>query len=197
MAYSAGMVSSLFWLSETRKTAQLLKDGTDVKAIRVLAQTENIYQVKNEIRARKIANVIIKRLHSLPVDCFELIVTGDIATVKLIILISIMKTDRLFFEFIHQVYRPAILLGETVITDLAINSFFDEKKQQNETVAAWTEMTTKKLKQQYIKNLLDAGVIQNEAEQRKIIIPLVDYNLRKLLEDHGFTPYLNAITGEA
>ena len=53
------------------------------------------------------------------------------------------------------------------------------------------------LKQQYIKNLLEAGVIQNEAEQRKIIIPLVDYNLRKLLEDHGFTPYLNAVTGEA
>ncbi len=197
MEYSAGMVSSLFWLSETRKTAQLLKDGNDVNAIRVLAQTENIYQVKNEIRARKMANVIIKRLHSLPVDCLELIVTADIATVKLIILISIMKTDRLFFEFIHQVYRLAILLGEKIITDRAINGFFDEKKQQNETVAAWTEITTKKLKQQYIKNLLEAGVIQNEAEQRKIIIPLVDYNLRKLLEDHGFTPYLNAVTGEA
>ncbi|MEO1815961.1 MAG: DUF1819 family protein [Acetobacterium sp.] len=197
MEYSAGMVSSLFWLSETRKTAQLLIDGNDVNTIRVLAQTENIYQVKNEIRARKMANVIIKRLHSLPVDCLELIVTADIATVKLIILISIMKTDRLFFEFIHQVYRLAILLGEKIITDRAINVFFDEKKQQNETVAAWTEITTKKLKQQYIKNLLEAGVIQNEAEQRKIIIPLVDYNLRKLLEDHGFTPYLNAITGEA
>ena len=197
MEYSAGMVSSLFWLSETRKTAQLLKDGNDVNAIRVLAQTENIYQVKNEIRARKMANVIIKRLHSLPVDCLELIVTADIATVKLIILISIMKTDRLFFEFIHQVYRLAILLGEKIITDRAINGFFDEKKQQNETVAAWTEITTKKLKQQYIKNLREAGVIQNEAEQRKIIIPLVDYNLRKLLEDHGFTPYLNAVTGEA
>ena len=197
MEYSAGMVSSLFWLSETRKTAQLLKDGNDVNAIRVLAQTENIYQVKNEIRARKMANVIIKRLHSLPVDCLELIVTADIATAKLIILISIMKTDRLFFEFIHQVYRLAILLGEKIITDRAINGFFDEKKQQNETVAAWTEITTKKLKQQYIKNLLEAGVIQNEAGQRKIIIPLVDYNLRKLLEDHGFTPYLNAVTGEA
>ncbi|MBU4541897.1 MAG: DUF1819 family protein [Firmicutes bacterium] len=197
MEYSAGMVSSLFWLSETRKTALLLQDGNDVVAIRDLAQTENIYQVKNEIRARKMANVIIKRLHSLPDDCLELIVTADIATVKLIILISIMKTDRLFFEFIHQVYRPAILLGETVITDRAINSFFDEKKQQNETVAAWSEITTKKLKQQYIKNLLEAGVIQNKEEQRKIIIPLVDYNLRKILEDHGFTAYLNAITGEA
>ncbi|MDO9493333.1 DUF1819 family protein [Acetobacterium sp.] len=197
MEYSAGMVSSLFWLSETRKTAQLLMAGNDVNAIRVLAQIENIYQVKNETRARKMANVIIKRLHSLPVDCLEFIVTGDIATVKLIILISIMKTDRLFFEFVHQVYRPAILLGETVITDRAINSFFDEKKQQNETVAAWTEKTTKKLKQQYIKNLLEAGVIQNEAEQRQIIIPLVDYNLRIKLEDHGFTAYLNAITGEA
>ena len=36
-----------------------------------------------------------------------------------------------------------------------------------------------------------------EAKQSQIIIPLVDYNLRKELEDHGFIPYLNAITGEA
>jgi len=197
MKYSAGMVSSLFWLSETRKTAKLLMVGNDVQAIQVLAQTENIYQVKNETRARKIANVIVKRLKSLPDDYLKFIVTGDIDTVKLIILISIMKTDRLFFEFIHQVYRPAIRLGEMAITDRSINNFFDEKKRQSETVAVWTETTTQKLKQQYIKNLLEAGVIQIVTGQRKIIIPLVDYNLRKQLEDHGFTPYLNAITGEA
>ncbi len=197
MKYSAGMVSSLFWLSETRKTAKLLMVGNDVQAIRVLAQTENIYQVKNETRARKIANVIVKRLKSLPDDYLKFIVTGDIGTAKLIILISIMKTDLLFFEFIHQVYRLAIRLGEMAITDRSINNFFDEKKRQSETVAVWTETTTQKLKQQYIKNLLEAGVIQIETGQRKIIIPLVDYNLRKQLEDHGFTPYLNAITGEA
>ncbi|AWW26793.1 DUF1819 family protein [Acetobacterium sp. KB-1] len=197
MKYSAGMVSSLFWLSETRKTAKLLMVGNDVQAIRVLAQTENIYQVKNETRARKIANVIVKRLKSLPDDYLKFIVTGDIGTAKLIILISIMKTDLLFFEFIHQVYRLAIRLGEMAITDRSINNFFDEKKRQSETVAVWTETTTQKLKQQYIKNLLEAGVIQIVTGQRKIIIPLVDYNLRKQLEDHGFTPYLNAITGEA
>jgi len=197
MKYSAGMVSCLFWLSETRKTAELLTAGKDIVEIRALAQIENIYQVKNDIRARKIANAIVKRLQSLPNVLVEQIANSDIGTSKLLILISIVKTDLLFFEFMHEVYRPAILLGEYIITDRAINSFFDEKKAQSKTAANWTEETIKRIKQCYIKLLVEAGVLNNKKNERKIVIPLVDYNLRKQLEDNGLTPYLNAVTGEA
>ncbi|HEY5556280.1 DUF1819 family protein [Acetobacterium sp.] len=197
MEYSAGMVSSLFWLSETRKTAELLTAGKDLNEIRALAQIENIYQVKNDIRARKIANAIVKRLQSLPIVLVEKIANSDIGTAKLLILFSIMKTDLLFFEFMHEVYRPAILLGECIITDRAINTFFDEKKVQSETVANWIDTTINKLERCYIGILREAGLLKTETDERKIIIPLVDYNLRKQLEDNGFTPYLNAVTGEA
>jgi len=197
MKYSAGIVSHAFWLSETRKTAELLVAGEDLKQIRFLAQTENIYQVKNETRALRIANAIVQRLESLPKVLMEQIANSDIGTAKLLILISIMKTDLLFFEFMHEVYRPAILLGEYIITDRAINSFFDEKKAQSEIVANWTEETIKRIKQCYIKLMVEAGVLNKKADERKIIIPLVDYNLRKQMEDNGLTSYLNAVTGEA
>jgi len=197
MKYSAGMASNSFFLSETRKTAELLTTGTDFPEIRSLARDENIYQVVNVGRARNIASSIIKRLQSLPNVLMEQIANSDIGTAKLLILISIMKTDLLFFEFMHEVYRPAILLGEYIITDRAINTFFDEKKVQSEIVANWTEETIIRLKQCYIKLLVEAGVLNNKADVRKIIIPHIDYNLRKQLEDNGLTLYLNAVTGEA
>lgn len=81
------------------------------------------------------------------------------------------------------------------ITNRAINSFFEEKKQQSETVA-WTDETIKKLKQCYIKNLLEAGVIQMKPSKEKLSFLWLAYNLRKQLEDPLTTPYLNAITGE-
>ena len=197
MNYSAGIVSHAFWLSETRKTAELLVAGEDLKQIRFLAQTENIYQVKNETRALRIANAIVQRLESLPKVLMEQIAKSDIGTAKLLILISFMKTDLLFFEFMHEVYRPAILMGEYIITDRAINAFFDEKKRQSEIVAKWIDTTINRLERCYIGILREAGLLKIETDVRKIIIPLVDYNLRKQMEDNELTTYLNAVTGEA
>lgn len=197
MKYSAGIVTNAFWLSETRKTAELLIAGKDLKQIRFLAQTENIYQVKNETRALRIANAIVQRLESLPHVLREQIANSDIGTAKLLILVSFMKTDLLFFEFMHEVYRPAILLGEYIITDRVINAFFDEKKVQSETVAKWVDTTINKLERCYLGILREAGLLKIENDKRKIIIPHIDYNLRKQLTVHELTPYLNAVTGEA
>ena len=197
MEYSAGMVSRLFWLSETRKTAEFLINGKNKNEIKELAIKENIYQVRAEDRALRIVSMTLKRLASLPVNLIDQIANGDIGTVKLLVLISIMKTDLLFFEFVHEVHRQAIILGEHKITDRAINTFFDVKKAQSEVVSSWTDGSIKKLKQCYIKMLFDAGVLINATTgERLIMIPPVDYKLRKLLEDNNLKAYLNAITGE-
>lgn len=196
MEYSAGMVTRLFWLSETRKTAELLINGIDKSDIKDLAVKENIYQVKTKDRAIRIFGMTYKRLQSLPSDLVDQIAKGDIGTVKLLILISIMKTDLLFFEFIHEVHRQAIILGENKITDRAINTFFDVKKAQSEVVRRWTEESIKNLKQCYTKMLFEAGALNSATGDRKIIIPPVDYKMRMLLEDNKLKTYLNAITGE-
>ncbi len=196
MEYSAGMVTRLFWLSETRKTAELMINGKDKNDIKDLAVKENIYQVKTKDRAIRIFGMTSKRLQSLPGDLVDQIAKGDIGTVKLLILISIMKTDLLFFEFVNEVHRQAIILGENKITDRAINTFFDVKKAQSEVVRRWTEESIKRLKQCYIKLLFEAGVLIIAAGERIITIPPVDYKLRKLLEDNNLRSYLNAITGE-
>ena len=196
MEYSAGMVSRLFWLSETRKTADFFIIGKNKNEIKDLAVKENIYQVRAEDRALRIVSMTLKRLASLPDNLIDQIANGDIGTVKLLVLISIMKTDLLFFEFVHEVHRQAIILGENKITDRAINTFFDVKKDQSEVVARWSESAIKKLKRCYTRMLFEAGILDNATGERKIIIPPIDYKLRKLLDDNNLKTYLNAITGE-
>jgi len=194
--YSAGMVSNLFWLSETRNTAKCLLDGENKNEIKELAIKENIYQVRAAKRALGIFGVVFKRLESLPDNLVEQIANGDIATVKLLVLISAIKTDLLFLAFVNEVHRQAIILGENKITDRAINTFFDDKKAQSEIVARWSERAIINLKQSYTKMLFEAGVLNSATGDRKIIIPPVDYKLRKQLEDNNLKAYLNAITGE-
>ena len=196
MEYSAG-TSRLFWFSETRKTAELLLNGLDKTKIKELAIKENIYQIRAEDRIRRIASVTLNRLESLPETLVQQIINGDVGTAKLLVLISIMKTDRLFFEFVHEVHRQAILLGENIITDRAVNDFFDSKIAQNEVVAKWTESAIKKLKQTYIKILDEAGMLSSVKGERKIITPVVDYKTRQLLIENHLVVYLNALTGDA
>ena len=196
MEYSAG-TSRLFWLSETRKTAELLLNGLSKTEIKELAIKENIYQIRADDRIRRIASVTLNRLESLPETLVQQLVSGHIGTAKLLVLISIMKTDRLFFEFVYEVHRQAIILGENIITDRAVNAFFDSKIAQSEVVAKWTESAIKKLKQTYIKILDEAGMLSSVKGERKIITPVVDYKTRQLLIENHLVVYLNALTGEA
>lgn len=84
--YSAGMISCLFWLSETRKTAELMLQGKTIAEIRTLAVDENIYQVRAADRARRIAGATWKRLSVMPKDLCEILITCDLQTAKLLVL---------------------------------------------------------------------------------------------------------------
>ena len=112
LVYSAGMVSQVFAFVETKKTAELIVQGLSKDEIKTKVQEENLYQLKNENRLKRTFNYVYNRLSSLPEGAVELLVKVDNDNAKLLILISIMNTDKLFFEFVYEVYRGKVILGE-------------------------------------------------------------------------------------
>lgn len=194
MDYSAGMVSQLFAFVEARKTAELMVKGLSKEQIREKVMSENLYQLKNETRLRKTFNYVYKRLDSLPEGSADLLLKVDNDNAKLLTLISIMNTDKLFFEFVYEVYRGKIILGERTIEARDINVFFDEKARQSEEVSSWSESAIKKLKQCYIKNLVDAGLL-NSTKNKEIKHALVNYKIEELLGEHGMQTYISAVKG--
>lgn len=111
MRYSAGIVSSSFWLIETKTTAKYILDGLSRKEIIDLSLNENIYQVSSERRARRMINTLYKRLRDFPKEILQYFINADVNSSKLLVLISILKNDRLFFEFMYEVFRQHIILG--------------------------------------------------------------------------------------
>lgn len=194
MEYSAGMVSQVFAFVEAKKTAELMVKGLSKEQIREKVMSENLYQLKNETRLRKTFNYVYKRLDSLPEGAVDLLVKVDNENAKLLTLISIMNTDKLFFEFAYEVYRGKIILGEKSIEARDINVFFDEKARQSEEVSSWSESAIKKLKQCYIKNLVDAGLLDS-TKNREIKHALVNYRIEELLCQHGMQAYISAVKG--
>lgn len=196
MKYSAGLISKSYWYLESKKTAKYILNGLNRTEIVELAIKDNIYQVESDYRSKTIANAIYTRLNSLPETILEAIVDSDIATSKILVLISIMKTDRLFFEFMHEVFRNKILLGNLSLTDRDFNVFFLEKKVQSEVVEGWVDQTIKKLQSRYLTVLTHSGVLKIDNDKKSISVPFIDYRVKQSIIDNELGPYLFAITGE-
>ena len=197
MKYSAGIMSASFWLLETKTTAEYMLEGLSKSEIVELALNENIYQVDSERRAKRMAGNLYRRLKDFPEELLQFFVNADVNSSKIIVLISILKNDKLFFEFMYEVFREHIILGNYTLNNSDFNIFFTNKAQQSEVIENWAEKTIKKLSSRYRIFLSEAGLLEKEDKDYKIILPFLDFRLRELLVENDFEPYVKAICGES
>lgn len=195
MNYSAGLVSQSFWFVEIKKIIKLVNDGMTEDEIKNLCIDENLFGAMKEYRAKRIYGYIWNRIKQLDKTMIDIFCTSDIATQKVINLISILKSDRLFLEFMFEVYREKNILGVNVIEDSDVNIFFKNKEIQSEGVAAWSDATKCRLRSIYINYLTDSNLL-TVVEKKKIITPpILDIALERYLEANGDDTILKAITG--
>ncbi len=196
LEYKSTIKSRPFLFKETKKAAYLINQGFKDFEIKDKARNDNIFQVNTEARRSEIASIVLQRLKALDDFLIEKIVDGEIGTSKQVVIYAIMKTDRLFFEFMYEVFREKMLLRDFTLQDKDFNIFFDRKKEQSERVASWTDYTFYKLKQVYIRILFEAGFIKNQKNDREIAKPIVEEDVLQHLKGIGDTKYLNALIGE-
>lgn len=193
--YSAGLISQSFWFIEIKKILRLIREGKREDEIKKLCIEENLFGTTNEYRAKRIYGYIWNRVKHLDGKIIELFNESDLSTQKIINLIAIMRCDRLFFEFIYEVYREKNILGTLTIEDRDANIFFRNKEVQNENIAKWTDRTKKRLKSCYLNYLIDANLITVKDKKKYITPPIFDIAIERYLELVGDFAILKAITG--
>lgn len=194
--YSASAVKVSFWFAEFRKVMQMLGRGYGMSEIKELNLRENIFSTSTPLRAKQIFQTVSGRVLALDADICALFLSSDLATQKLIALVAAMAYDELFFDFVYEVVREKMIMGNDQLTDSDIRVFFKEKQEQDERVARWTDATFVRLAKCYKTMLYEAGIINKDVGARIIIPPIVDPQLQGWLEDHGMTRYAKALTGE-
>lgn len=195
MGYSAGIMTHAFWFFETKMTAEYLIEGISKKELLELSLNENIYQVDSERRAREVVNVCWRRLESFSCDLLNYLTKCDQQSAKLLVFISILTDDQLYFEFMHEIFRQHIILGNYTLKNSDLDIFFRNKSNQSEVIENWVDTTLKRVKANYKQFLLESGLLERDDGDFKIILPFVDYKLKDLIDQNNFTPYLNTITG--
>ena len=169
-AYSAGLVSQSFWFVEMKKVIKLIDSGKNEEDIKKICIDENLFGAAKEYRAKRMYGYIWNRTKKLDKALIDLFCTSDLATQKIINLIAILRSDRLFFEFMFEVYREKKILGVPVMEDIDVNVFFKNKEIQSEDIAAWTDNTKRRLRSIYFNYLIDANLL-TVVDKKKMITP--------------------------
>lgn len=197
LPYSSGLVSQSCWFVEFKKIIQLIAAGKSEEEIRNECLENNLLGAVKEYRAARVYGYLIARAKMLDAAGVKLFMCSDLATQKLMNLVAILRRDRLFFEFVYEVYREKVILGQMELEDKDFSIFFRNKGEQSEVVEAWNDSTKKKLECNYRGCLKGANLLRAEGRKRLITKPIVDDTLVCYLKDSGDEAILTAISGVA
>lgn len=193
--YSASAVKHQFWFNEFRLTVKLLNDGRSFEEIRSLVMEDNLYSASSPARAKQIYSTVSARINELDSSFYRVFSYADLQTQKMFALIAAMAYDTLLFEIVYELIRDKMILGSNEITEKEFVRFIEDKQRQDSRAASWTEETCKRLAGTYKSILFEAGVLDSNKGDRKILKPIIDLELSDWLSNHGMEIYIKALTG--
>ena len=195
MVYSAGLMSQSFWFLEFKKAVKLRQDGLGYDEIKKKCIEENLFGAATENRVKRMAGYIVNRLKMMDDALVQLFISSDLATQKLINLIAILRSDRLFFEFVYEVYREKVILGIDCLEEADVNVFFTRKETQSDLIAGWKESTKKHLRSCYLNFMTDANLLTIMEKKKSITPPILDIALERYLKSVDEEAMIKALTG--
>ena len=195
LPYSAGLMSQSCWFVEFKKIIQLVADGKSQEEIRIQCLENNLLGAAKEYRAKRVYGYLITRAKMLDAAGVRLFMESDLSTQKILNLVAILRGERLFFEFVYEIYREKVILGQLELEDRDFSIFFRTKGEQSELVEKWNDSTKGHLKSNYVTCMTDANLLYIEGRKRLITKPIVDNSLIRYLNDSGDQAILAAITG--
>jgi len=192
--YLANLTGEPYLYFELKQVAKLTLAGLSPVEIRAKIKDDNLFQSATNKCIDKLLSATLKRVAVLDEMMLNILVNGSLHTSKLVALIAILKTNRLFLEFIEEVYLEKVRLGEQELEPKDFRIFFNNKAEQSSKVAGWQEYTLKKLSQVYSKILFEASLINN-THKKMLTPPTLEEELLVHLRKIGDHRLIIAMTG--
>lgn len=192
LGYSATLTGASFLLYELKQVLKLKKQGLSDVEIKKKVIEENVFEYKFTSSLKRIVPSVMRRADILDEQLQEWVLNGPLDVGKTINLYAIMKTDRLFFEFMDEVIREKLEANNYLLEKKDLNVFFVTKAEQDEKMAKWTEQTISKLKQVYMKLLYEAGFLRDK-KSGELSRVLLDEEIKHHLTFIGDSVYLRVM----
>ena len=154
--YNDSLTAEQFLFYEIRIAAKHYIDGKTIEEAIEIIKNDNLFQYPTERQISRLTRACYKRLDALGNEqlVHELaFAPSEIA--KQINLYAIMKYNRLVWEFMVQIIGEKYSNQDFSFSRKDLNAFFTRLQAQNDSVAAWSENTVKKIKSVLVRMLVE------------------------------------------
>lgn len=194
--YSSAIKKTPFKYSISKKIVKLILDGFDRQEVFDKCYSENYIEVESAERRKEITNVVYARLINIDISLLKQFYEGDVETSKFILVYAIAKYDTLFFDFMFEVYREALIGNKDYISLDDFDNFFAAKKETDLIVASWGNYTITQLAKGYRNILVDSGLGERNKRNIRAIKVMIHPAVQDCIEQLGDGEYLKALLGE-
>ncbi|MGN8230843.1 DUF1819 family protein [Paenibacillus polymyxa] len=192
LEYSATLTGASFMFYEFKQVISLRLSGFSEQDIRKKVLSENLFQYQINASLKRSLPSVLRRARILDEMLCQMVLEQSLEAGKLINLYAIMKTDRLFFEFMNEVVREKLESNHYLLEKKDLNLYFVSKAEQDTGVAGWTEQTVTKLKNVIQRILLESGILKDK-QTGELSRILMDDQLKQHLIHIGDVAYVRAM----
>lgn len=192
LEYSSSLNGATFLMFELKQIIKLKLEGLSEQEIRLKAKKENIFQFNNVGRTKRVMPALMKRQKVIDSFLGEAFLERTVEISRAINLYAIMKTDRIFFEFMNEVIGRRFEDRNYHLEKKDMNVFFRAKVEQSNVVANWSDINQEKLKRAMLTVLYESGIlIDRKGQEIKSLI--LDEDIQQYLVDIGDRKYVESI----
>ena len=195
--YTAGLTGEIFLFNESRILAGFLARGENPDTLRTRNLTENLIMYKKDSSLKRVSPPIFRRLATMSPAALEIFVGADLESARILLLIAIAKTDRLVRDFIITIYSDKLAVKASKIERSDIERYFESVYTEEPLLRDKSDVTKMKLKQQLLKNMVEAGLVKRQGDSFAITRPNITTRLANQLTADGDAAYLKALGGTA
>lgn len=193
--YCANLTAVGFLLFELKIAAKMRLKGNDLSDIKVLVKEDNLFQYSKHSSMIRILPTIIRRCGVLPNELLELLLSDTLKNAKLVNLLAIMEEDALFKDFMKEVVALSYKNNDLLFTRSKVNSFLSEKGEQSDKVASFSDGTRNKLRQIYMKILIESELLTNIKDGELNMIYLDEF-IKDIFVKNGYDYFVYILEGK-
>ena len=188
--YSANLTGAWFLFYEIKQVIKLMESGMDIPDIKRQIIEENLFQHKSKSSVTRVLPSVIRRAELLSKELRQIILEDNMENGRIVNLYAIMLDDMLFSDFMYEVIKEKYKSNKLYLEQRDINKYFSRKAEQSEKVASYQVSTIDKLKQVYLKILMEVGILSNlkSKDLNKIYI---EDNLSNLIKKNNGEKFLD------
>ena len=195
--YTAAMTREQFLFHETRITAKLMDNGLGKEEIVNSIISENLFQYPTEKSVKRMAIACIRRLDALQNRNLTATIANEPSDVaKQICLYAMMRQYRLVWDFMLTVIGEKYRNLDHSFSKADLNIFFMRLAEQDDWVATWSDNTITKLKQVFMKTLVENDYLDSIKAERLnpvLISPILESAIREAGQEIAL-PAFNCLT---